>query len=73
MLQLVFIDLKRREETRREREREREREKNLSEESLRKLLLPFCSLCVCETIAPMIPRKKTEKIERKGWGRGRLN
>ena len=29
-------------------------------------------LSVC-TITSMIPRKKTEKIERKTWGRGQLN
>ena len=29
-------------------------------------------LSVC-TITPMIPRKKTENIERKTWGRGQLN
>ena len=44
LLQLVFIDLKRREET--QTKKESERLKNLSEESLRKLLLPFCSVCV---------------------------
>ena len=42
LVELVFIDLKRRGKS----ARETERLKNLSEESLRNLLLPFCRVCV---------------------------
>ena len=54
---MVFIDLKRREETR--TKKESERLKNLSEESLRKLLLPFCSA-------------KARRVERDREKRGRM-
>ena len=57
---MVFIDLKRRGES----ARETERLKNLSEESLRNLLLPFCRVCARQTIAPMIPRKIERERER---------
>ena len=51
---------------------ELERLKNLSEESLRKLLLPFCSLCVSNNRTDD-SKEKDKKNERKSWGRGWLN
>ena len=68
LLQLVFIDLKRREETHRERERERVRE--TEEFEWRKLFFFHFVLRVCQTIAPNWSEKGRKKREKVGEGGG---